>query len=89
MFSNELVKVLSRKSIIRVNKNNYFLNFRFIHSLVADYHRNLLYGVIFLYPGNNKIPDVNKRKLCLILYECNPRVLISEQVKRNDSNEKW
>lgn len=41
---------------------------RYIGSLVADFHRNLLKGGVFLYPGDTKNP---KGKLRL-LYEANP-----------------
>jgi fructose-1,6-bisphosphatase I len=48
---------------------------RYIGSLVADFHRNLLKGGIFIYPSTAKAP---KGKLRL-LYECNPLALIIEQ----------
>ncbi len=54
------------------------LNSRYIGSLVADFHRNLLYGGIFLYPGDNKAPSRKRGKLRL-LYEANPLSLIVEQ----------
>ena len=47
---------------------------RYIGSLVADFHRNLLYGGIFLYPGDKRSP---KGKLRL-LYEANPMAFIAE-----------
>lgn len=48
---------------------------RYIGSMVADVHRTLMYGGIFLYPGNVKNP---KGKLRL-LYEGNPMAYIMEQ----------
>ncbi|KAF3851425.1 hypothetical protein F7725_013197 [Dissostichus mawsoni] len=48
---------------------------RYIGSMVADVHRTLMYGGIFLYPGNVKSP---KGKLRL-LYEGNPMAFIIEQ----------
>nr|AKG51683.1 fructose-1,6-bisphosphatase 1 [Oryzias sinensis] len=48
---------------------------RYIGSMVADVHRTLVYGGIFLYPANVKSP---KGKLRL-LYECNPMAFIMEQ----------
>ncbi|HLG35529.1 MAG TPA: class 1 fructose-bisphosphatase, partial [Bacteroidia bacterium] len=48
---------------------------RYIGSLVADFHRNLLKGGIFIYPSTAKSP---KGKLRL-LYECNPLAYIIEQ----------
>ena len=51
------------------------LNVRYVGSLVADFHRNLLGGGIFCYPANAKSP---KGKLRL-LYEANPLAFIAEQ----------
>lgn len=48
---------------------------RYIGSLVADFHRNLLKGGVFLYPGDSKNP---KGKLRL-LYEACPLAFIVEQ----------
>ncbi|XP_064411879.1 fructose-1,6-bisphosphatase 1 [Latimeria chalumnae] len=48
---------------------------RYVGSMVADVHRTLVYGGIFLYPANTKSP---KGKLRL-LYECNPMAFIVEQ----------
>ncbi|MCH7783316.1 class 1 fructose-bisphosphatase [candidate division KSB1 bacterium] len=48
---------------------------RYIGSLVADFHRNLLYGGIFLYPGNRRNPRGKLR----LLYEANPLSFIIEQ----------
>ncbi|MFQ5579297.1 MAG: class 1 fructose-bisphosphatase [Nitrospiria bacterium] len=48
---------------------------RYVGSLVADFHRNLLKGGIFLYPGNSQDP---KGKLRL-LYEASPLAYIVEQ----------
>ena len=51
---------------------------KYIDSLVADFHRNLLYGGIFLYPTDYKDPDNPKAKLRL-LYEASPLAFIVEQ----------
>lgn len=48
---------------------------RYVGSLVADFHRNLLYGGIFLYPADKKSPNGKLR----LLYEANPLGLIAEQ----------
>ncbi|TNN10323.1 Fructose-1,6-bisphosphatase 1 [Schistosoma japonicum] len=48
---------------------------RYCGSMVADVHRTLVYGGIFLYPGTKQSP---KGKLRL-LYECNPMAFIIEQ----------
>ena len=47
---------------------------RYIGSLVADFHRNLLYGGLFMYPADAKSP---KGKLRL-LYEASPLAMIAE-----------
>jgi fructose-1,6-bisphosphatase I len=51
---------------------------RYIGSLVSDFHRNLLYGGIFLYPADYKDPNKSKGKLRL-LYEASPMAFIVEQ----------
>jgi len=48
---------------------------RYIGSLVADFHRNLLKGGIFIYPSTAKSPHGKLR----LLYECNPLALIIEE----------
>ena len=48
---------------------------RYIGSLVADFHRNLLRGGIFAYPGNNSSPSGKLR----LLYEAAPLAFIIEQ----------
>lgn len=48
---------------------------RYIGSLVADFHRNLLKGGIYIYPATAKDP---KGKLRLI-YECNALAFVAEQ----------
>ena len=52
---------------------------RYIGSLVADFHRNMLAGGIFLYPADNsKDSNVFKPKLRLV-YEGNPLAFLVEQ----------
>jgi fructose-1,6-bisphosphatase I len=48
---------------------------RYIGSLVADFHRNLLKGGIFLYPEDRKNPNGKLR----LLYEANPLAFVVEQ----------
>lgn len=48
---------------------------RYVGSLVADFHRNLLYGGIFIYPADNK----NKNGKLRLMYEANPLAFIVEQ----------
>jgi fructose-1,6-bisphosphatase I len=48
---------------------------RYIGSLVADFHRNLIKGGIYIYPGTEKSPSGKLR----LQYECNPLAFIVEQ----------
>lgn len=48
---------------------------RYVGSLVADFHRNLLKGGIFLYPADRK----SKKGKLRLLYEANPLGFIAEQ----------
>jgi fructose-1,6-bisphosphatase I len=47
---------------------------RYIGSLVADFHRNLLYGGMFMYPADAKNPNGKLR----LLYEAAPLAMIAE-----------
>ena len=58
---------------------------RYIGSLVADFHRNLLYGGIFLYPADTKDPKKPSGKLRL-LYEAAPLAFIAEHAGGYASN---
>ncbi|MCX5755430.1 MAG: class 1 fructose-bisphosphatase [Gemmatimonadetes bacterium] len=51
------------------------MNVRYVGSMVADFHRNLLGGGLFAYPANAKSPGGKLR----LLYECNPLAFICEQ----------
>lgn len=55
---------------------------RYIGSLVADFHRNLIKGGIYLYPSTAKFPNGKLR----LLYECNPLAFITEQAGGKASN---
>ncbi len=48
---------------------------RYIGSLVADFHRNLIKGGIYIYPDVLSAPEGKLR----LLYECNPLAFIAEQ----------
>jgi fructose-1,6-bisphosphatase I len=48
---------------------------RYIGSLVADFHRNLIKGGIYIYPITTTAPEGRLR----LLYECNPLAFIAEQ----------
>jgi fructose-1,6-bisphosphatase I len=57
----------------RLRKRGY--SSRYIGSLVADFHRTLLKGGVFLYPPTEKNPAGKLR----LLYEANPLAFIAEQ----------
>lgn len=51
------------------------MSLRYIGSLVADFHRTLLKGGVFLYPPTKKTPEGKLR----LLYEANPLSFLVEQ----------
>ncbi len=55
---------------------------RYIGSLVADFHRNLLKGGIFMYPSSGSAPNGKLR----LIYECNPIAFIAEQANGKASD---
>ncbi|AMJ65475.1 class 1 fructose-bisphosphatase [Hymenobacter sp. PAMC 26628] len=55
---------------------------RYIGSLVADFHRNLLKGGIYFYPATAK----NSSGKLRLMYECNPLAFIVEQAGGKSSN---
>ena len=55
---------------------------RYIGSLVSDFHRNLLKGGVFLYPGDERSPQGKLR----LVYEANPLAFIVEQAGGRASN---
>lgn len=57
---------------------------RYIGSMVADIHRNLLYGGIFMYPADSRNPNGKLR----LQYECNPMGFIVEQAGGRATNGK-
>ncbi|UCG88066.1 MAG: class 1 fructose-bisphosphatase [Gemmatimonadota bacterium] len=50
-------------------------NARYIGSLVADFHRNLLAGGVFMYPADSESPQGKLR----LMYEASPLAFIAEQ----------
>ena len=48
---------------------------RYIGSLVADFHRNMIRGGIYIYPGTTRNANGKLR----LLYECNPMAFLAEQ----------
>ncbi|KAL1239529.1 Fructose-1,6-bisphosphatase isozyme 2 [Trichinella pseudospiralis] len=65
--------VKSKKALDNDNDNPY--QARYVGSMVADVHRTLLYGGIFLYPSTTKNPNGKLR----LMYECLPMAMIVEQ----------
>ncbi|MFI5237028.1 MAG: class 1 fructose-bisphosphatase [Ignavibacteriales bacterium] len=57
---------------------------RYIGSMVADIHRNILYGGIFMYPADSRNPNGKLR----LQYECNPMAFIVEQAGGRATNGK-
>lgn len=55
---------------------------RYIGSMVADFHRNLLYGGIFMYPGTVDKPAGKLR----LMYEANPMAFLLDQAGGAASN---
>lgn len=57
---------------------------RYVGSMVADVHRTLKYGGVFMYPANKTTPNGKLR----LLYECNPMAFIMEEAGGMASNGK-
>ena len=62
----------TQKAISKLRENH---SLRYVGSLVADFHRNLLKGGIFLYPGDVSSTEGKLR----LMYEANPLGYIAEQ----------
>jgi fructose-1,6-bisphosphatase I len=52
---------------------------RYVGSFVADFHRNLLKGGIFLYPAQDQGPDKPRTGKLRLMYEGNPMAMVVEQ----------
>ena len=65
-------------------KSNRPYTSRYIGSLVADFHRNLIKGGIYIYPETEKDPNGKLR----LVYECNPIAYIAEQAAGKATNGK-
>ncbi|MFD0999320.1 class 1 fructose-bisphosphatase [Ohtaekwangia kribbensis] len=55
---------------------------RYIGSLVADFHRNMLKGGIYIYPATAKDPNGKLR----LIYECNALAFVAEQAGGKATN---
>ena len=62
----------TRQAIMNLRNS---LSLRYVGSLVADFHRNLLKGGIFLYPADKGRPNGRVR----LMYEANPLGFVAEQ----------
>ena len=60
---------------LRSGKLNHTYSSRYIGSLVADFHRTLLRGGVFMYPPT----DTHQHGKLRLLYEANPIAMIAEQ----------
>ncbi len=56
--------------------------FRYVGSMVADVHRTLIKGGVFMYPATTSAPNGKLR----LLYECNPLAMIVEQAGGKATN---
>ncbi len=52
---------------------------RYVGSFVADFHRNLLKGGIFLYPSQDQGPGKPRKGKLRLMYEGNPMAMVVEQ----------
>ncbi len=64
----------SVRNYLKFCKDNNYTG-RYIGSLVADFHRNMLKGGIYIYPATAKDPNGKLR----LVYECNALAFIAEQ----------
>ncbi len=65
-------------SLLGIDDKVHSLSLRYVGSLVADFHRNLLAGGIFYYPSDNLDPQKPHGKLRLT-YEAAPLAYLAEQ----------
>lgn len=73
-FYSEGVKRYVRQCEDKSTTNGEPYSQRYIGSMVADIHRNLIKGGIFIYPGTDRRPEGKLR----LQYECNPFAFIVE-----------
>ncbi len=65
----------TQEMIARNDEDKRRVNGRHIGSLVADFHRNLMYGGIFMYPTDRRSPRGKLR----LMYEANPLAFIARE----------
>lgn len=73
-FPDGVKKYLKYAQVEDINTNRPYTS-RYIGSMVADIHRNLIKGGIYMYPTTAASPNGKLR----LLYECNPMAFIMEQ----------
>ncbi len=73
-FSSGMKKYIAHCKELNKESNRPY-SARYIGSLVADFHRNMLKGGLFMYPATTTAPNGKLR----LLYECNPFAMIAEQ----------
>ena len=69
---------------LRTGETGHRYSSRFVGSMVADFHRTLLRGGVFIYPPNTDYPDGRLR----LLYEANPVSFLAEQAGGSASDGK-
>lgn len=67
---------------LQADQKGALIDGRYTGSLVADFHRSLLKGGIYLYPPSTFHPDGKLR----LLYECNPLAFLCEQAGGKATN---
>lgn len=73
-WSEKVCEVVRQLKYGRPGTKDSGMSSRYIGSLVADFHRNLLYGGVFLYPPTKSKPEGKLRLMC----EAIPLALIAE-----------
>lgn len=68
-------------SVCAMNQDQRLVTSRHIGSLVADFHRNLIKGGVYLYP----VDRYNRVGKLRLLYECNPLAFIAKTAGGRDS----
>lgn len=82
-YSNGVNKFIAYCKGLELNEHKP-MSARYIGSLVADFHRNLLKGGIFIYPSSTTAPEGKLR----LVYEANPVAFIIEQAGGRATNGK-
>ena len=80
-FSEGLKKYILHIQEVDPDSNRPY-SLRYIGSMVADFHRNLIKGGVFIYPASYKSPQGKLR----LQYECNPLSFIIEQAGGKSTN---